>query len=182
MDNKRQTFYSFLNAHMVTKTDTSEVTNTRINPGGKFHINDNEYFSKFLPLYYRDVVSKNRDESLTEKQRVTDGPIAVDFDFRYTLETTSKQYSEKDVKTMIMEYLQELKNIFQFTDTPFPTYIFEKPHVNRLEEKNVTKDGIHMIIGIQSDRETQMLLREAQVCNWQGTLQSWQTALGAIPR
>lgn len=163
MDNKRQTFYSFLNAHMVTKTDTSEVTNTRINPGGKFHINDNEYFSKFLPLYYRDVVSKNRDESLTEKQRVTDGPIAVDFDFRYTLETTSKQYSEKDVKTMIMEYLQELKNIFQFTDTPFPIYIFEKPHVNRLEEKNVTKDGIHMIIGIQSDRETQMLLREAMM-------------------
>jgi len=54
-----------------------------------------------------------------------------------------------------------LKDIFQFADKcPFPIYIFEKPNVNRLEEKQITKDGIHMLIGIQADRTTQTIIRQ----------------------
>jgi hypothetical protein len=57
-------------------------------------------------------------------------------------------------------YLAVLKDkIYQFDeDTNFPIYIFEKDSVNCL--KNKTKDGIHMIIAIQSDCITQILLRK----------------------
>ena len=64
-----------------------ECTNTRIPSkgvalGGKYHISDDEY-QLFLELYYRDIVSKDNDEFLTEKQILDDGPIAIDCDFRY---------------------------------------------------------------------------------------------------
>jgi P4 family phage/plasmid primase-like protien len=36
----------------------------------------------------------------------------------------------------------------------------EKPNVNRVQEKNLVKDGIHMIIGIQMDHTMQVMLRE----------------------
>ena len=36
----------------------------------------------------------------------------------------------------------------------------EKPHVNRVADKTVTKDGIHMIIGIQMDHILQQMLRD----------------------
>ena len=36
----------------------------------------------------------------------------------------------------------------------------EKPNVNQQLDKNVTKDGIHMIIGIQMDNTQQTMLRE----------------------
>jgi hypothetical protein len=43
---------------------------------------------------------------------------------------------------------------------PVSLYVFEKPSVNRLEDKQITKDGIHMIIGIQADRTTQTIIRQ----------------------
>ena len=36
----------------------------------------------------------------------------------------------------------------------------EKPNVNILLDKDITKDGIHMIIGIQMDHTIQLYLRE----------------------
>ena len=39
------------------------------------------------------------------------------------------------------------------------TIIPAKLDSTRLEKKNLTKDGIHMIIGIQTDRITQEILR-----------------------
>ena len=44
--------------------------------------------------------------------------------------------------------LEELKTMYQFEkDTHIPVYIFEKDFVNRVETKQITKDGIHIIIG-----------------------------------
>jgi hypothetical protein len=42
----------------------------------------------------------------------------------------------------------------------FDVFIFEKPNVNRLADGSVTKDGIHMIIGIQVDNILQTMIRE----------------------
>jgi predicted transcriptional regulator YdeE len=36
----------------------------------------------------------------------------------------------------------------------------EKPTVNRVLDKQITKDGIHIIIGVQMDNTLQMMLRE----------------------
>jgi P4 family phage/plasmid primase-like protien len=152
-------YQDFIGAHFLNKEDPRAPTNTRIS-GGKFYIPDEEY-PTFLSMYYRDIVSKGSDEFLTEKQRDTGGPIVVDFDFRYSYDVTTKQYTDKHIASMVSLYLDTLKTIFQFTDKiTFPIYIFEKPSVNRLDDKKITKDGIHMIIGIQSDRTTQLVLRE----------------------
>ena len=153
-------YYEFIKSHISPKNDTSLViTNTSLK-GGRYHIPEKEY-NEFLKLYYKDIVSKNRDEYLTEKQLEKNGPIVVDCDFRYDYEVTEKQYNKQHIMDLIYLYLKKLKEIYQFVDDKnFPVYVFEKPNVNRLKDKNLTKDGIHMLIGIQSDRATQVLLRE----------------------
>ena len=61
---------------------------------------------------------------------------------------------------MSLLYLEELKKIIKFnSDFEFPVFIFEKPNVNKVVEKNITKDGIHMIIGLNLNREAQLFLR-----------------------
>jgi P4 family phage/plasmid primase-like protien len=157
-------YQDFIGSHWLGKEDNRPPTNTRIpyanSFGAKYHIPDDEY-PTFLDHYYKDIVSKNGDEFLTEKQRETGGPIAVDFDFRYAYEVTEKQYGDKHIASIIQLYLEVLKGILQFSDkSPFPLYIFEKPSVNRLEDKQITKDGIHMLIGIQADRTTQTIIRQ----------------------
>ena len=60
-------YYEFIKSHISPKNDTSLViTNTSLK-GGRYHIPEKEY-NEFLKLYYKDIVSKNRDEYLTEKQ------------------------------------------------------------------------------------------------------------------
>lgn len=156
---KYRNYQDFIGAHSIPKEDARPATNTRIT-GGKFHIPDADY-GAFLELYFRDIVAKNGEEFLTERQRDTDGPIAIDIDFRYDYETTEKQYTDTHIASLLALYLETLKTMYQFSDrTPFPVYIFEKPHVNLIADKQITKDGIHILIGIQTDRATQIILRE----------------------
>ena len=165
--------YDFLAQHSVYKmNDNSQkkvITNTRIGDnksgihGGSYNIPDIEY-QTFLDLYKRDILSKNKKEYLTEKQRDSDGPIAIDLDFRYNYEIDEKQYTRAHVEDLILAYLEELKKIFQVDDaTDFHVYLFEKPSVNRIKEKNLTKDGIHMLISIQMDRIGQQILRQRMI-------------------
>ena len=168
MDKKQKRSYrnylDFINAHKIPNNDTNlECTNTRIPSkgvalGGKYHISDDEY-QLFLELYYRDIVSKDNDEFLTEKQILDDGPIAIDCDFRYDYDIENKCYNYEHIKLFIDLYTTLLKDVLQFEDTPFQIYIFEKDNVNRLHDKKITKDGIHIIIGVQLDRAAQVIMR-----------------------
>ena len=144
-----------------------EKTNTRIGDkelkiaGGLYHIADDEYYD-FLKLYYEEIIEKGADEYLTEKQLDQGGPILVDIDFRY--EDTVRKYTKDHIVDLICLYLEELKTMFQFEDgVEFPVFILEKPNVIQIEKKEgvvVTKDGIHMIIGLQADRIVQQILRK----------------------
>jgi P4 family phage/plasmid primase-like protien len=165
----------FLFQHIIKKrddnTETVEITNTRIpdkkcldsktgHPGGSYNIPDGEY-STFIELYYRDIVSKNKKAYFTEKQRKDNGPILIDLDFRHTYETEERQYTKEDLDNIIKLYLDELNEIFQMDeDTAFTVYVYEKPTVNRIPENEYTKDGIHMIIGLQANHAVQQLLRK----------------------
>ena len=55
----------------------------------------------------------------------------------------------------VIQFIAYLEKI---TDKPFPIFVLEKPNVNTLEE--VTKDGIHIVVGIHLHHEAQMALRE----------------------
>lgn len=166
-------FIDFLKNHQIIKekdgTTSSNVslpTNTRIGEktlqiyGGSYNINDDEY-PLFLELYYNEIFLNKKKEYLTEKQLEKDGPILVDLDLRFSLETKNRIYTEEHIEDLLNLYLEKLKDIYEFDDeTKFPIYVFEKSNIKKDEKKNLVKDGIHIIIGIQSDHDMQQLLRK----------------------
>lgn len=150
---------------------TTVPTHTRIGDegsgifGGSYHVGDDEY-ETFMQLYFGEVVAKGTHEYLTEKQlteenRQSYGPIAVDLDLHFALEHSERVYSKTHIEDLVDAYLAELKDMYQFDEnTRFPVFIFEKDALNPVPEKKMTKDGIHMIIGLQMEHKAQVILRE----------------------
>ena len=164
----------FLSKHKYdAKSSNKEqygITHTRIaSPelnvyGGAWHIPKNE-LQLFWRLYYEYVFVKGRKEYLTERQQEQGGPILVDFDFRYTYDITTRQHEPGHIQDIVSLYLEELKKMLVFEPgQKFPIFIMEKPGVNRVVDKQITKDDIHMIIGIQMDNIMQTMLR-ARILN-----------------
>ena len=164
---KYRNYDDFMRKHYANKKENPGIviTNTRIGDkkdikGGCYHISDEEY-QEFLTLYQQDIVAKGNTEYLTEKQRDADGPIVVDIDFRYDMSITKRIHTTDHIEDLVDTYLRELKRIYQFDDdSKFCIFIMEKPQVNILEDEQIVKDGIHMLIEIQADRTVQTILRE----------------------
>ena len=152
-------YQDFIGAHSLAKDDEREITNTSI-IGGRFHISDEEYI-QFLDMYYNDIVKPGNTEHLTEKQLEAGGPIAIDIDLRYDYNIINRQHDAEFIHSLLLIYLEELSDIFQFNEEHcFNVFIQEKSNVNRIENKKITKDGIHILIGIKADRIVQLILRE----------------------
>lgn len=162
---------SYLFSHKIDKTEDSSMnpTNTRIPGketeraigGGSYYIPESEYFSEFIPLYAKDVILKGKDDFLTEIQLRDKGPILVDLDLKYSLNCKTRQYTPDHVQELICSYLDNLKEFYQFDgSSKFQIFILEKDATNPLPEKNLTKDGIHIIFGIHSERSVQIALRK----------------------
>jgi len=165
----------FLAKHTVKSSEGTRVgdsvvhTHTRI-PDKELNIYAGAYvipkeeLSLFYNLYYESIFIKKRKEYLTEKQLESGGPMAVDFDFRYNNDITTRQHTRDNVCEMVCEYAEQLKECYLVQpDVPFSIYIFEKPNVNRLADGSLTKDGIHMIIGLQIDHTMQTIIREKMI-------------------
>ena len=156
----KKSFDSYLNTHYSQKGQGH--THTRIGDsnlsikGGVYTItNINEFHQKYVKHVFED----RKFEFLTEKQNIESGPLLVDFDFRYPVEIEDKQHNDENINDMIDLYFQEIKEMMNIPESvKIPVFIFEKEDVNMLDE--VTKDGIHMIIGIDMDRTLQILLRQ----------------------
>ena len=159
----------FLAKHSVKNgsTDTKRTfTHTRIPdkdlkifPGA--YLIPKEDLTQFYELYHDHIFIKKRKEYLTEKQLETGGPMAIDFDFRYSHDVTERQHTMEHINDMICEYLDQLDKCYTIPcQTTFDIFVFEKPNVNRLVDGSLTKDGIHMIIGLQVDYTMQLLIRE----------------------
>jgi P4 family phage/plasmid primase-like protien len=162
MSQKRQSFDSYLNSHYSNKGE--ELTHTRIGSnelnikGGKYTIKEEDE-DEFYAKYIKHVFDNKKMEFLTEKQYTDAGPICLDFDFRYDVDIEEKQHTEDDIINMIDLYFDTFKELIVIPEnTTVPVYVFEKEHVNALD--NLTKDGIHMIIGIHMDRALQIILRD----------------------
>jgi len=163
---------TFLRTHYLNASEHPELekTNTRIADkankisGGTYHIPDDEY-DDFLKIYYHETVKKNKKEYLTEKQLASGGGILIDVDLRYDATVHTRQHTKDHVIDLLGLYLEEIKQIYQCDEnTRFMIYVFEKPNVNRIAaedaEKCLTKDGLHIIIGIQADATVQTILRK----------------------
>ncbi len=165
----------FLAKHTVKNSEGTRVgdsvvhTHTRI-PDKELNIYPGAYvipkeeLSLFYSLYYESIFIKKRKEYLTEKQLESGGPMAVDFDFRYNHDITTRQHTRDNVCEMVCEYAEQLKECYLVQpEVPFSIYIFEKPNVNRLADGSLTKDGIHMIIALQIDHTMQTIIREKMI-------------------
>ena len=147
--------------------ETPSFTHTRmpdkdlnIYPGS--YLIPREELATFYNLYYDSIFVKKRKEYLTEKQ-LDDGRelIAVDFDFRYSSDVTTRQHTREHVSDMVCEYAEALKGCYLVEpNKPFDVFIMEKPNVNRLADGSLTKDGIHMLICLQVDHTMQMIIRD----------------------
>ena len=138
--------------------------NKNLNIYGGSYIIPKEELPLFYSLYYDYVFIKKKKEYLTEKQLDSGGPMAIDFDFRYNYDVDTRRHTSEHIQDMIILYLEELKEYFLFEENkPFDIFIFEKPNVNMLEDKSLTKDGIHIIIGIQVDFTMQCMIREKMI-------------------
>ena len=150
----------FLKKHSSKGDD---ITHTRIGDkkqiwGGSYNITPENY-EKFTNLYIHNIIQKKGVEYLTEKQ-IENGPILVDFDFRYESSIISRQHNEDYIMDIMDLYLRKLKNILEISDdVSFPIFIFEKPSINVVKSENIVKDGIHMIIGLSAPHNVQLHLR-----------------------
>ena len=159
--------YKDLNEFMAKHlTNGGQATHTRIpdkglNIHGGAYIIPADELGTFYNLYCDHVFTKKRKEYLTEKQPTDNGAMVVDFDFRYNYDVDTRQHTAEHIQDMILLYLEELKECYTFEENkPFQVLIFEKPNVNRLADKSLTKDGIHMLIGIKIDYTVQQIIRD----------------------
>ena len=171
----------FLINHKINKDDIKTCTHTRIGNrelkiyGGAYHI-PKEDEEQFYKLYYNRVFQDEHPEYLTEKQN-SEGPICVDFDFRYNDNVNSESerpYTQEHITDIVDTYFDELKNLLILPNNEdIPVYIFEKEKMlemtnpggpdngaGTINKQTKYKDGIHMIIGLHTDMTIQCLLRE----------------------
>jgi P4 family phage/plasmid primase-like protien len=159
-----QNLNEFLLKHKVKPDE--KPTHTRIPDskmkcyGGSYHISKEE-LNEMYKFYYQHVFVEKNNEYITEKQLDDNGPILIDIDLRYDYKIVERIHTYQHIEDLILLYLEELKLMIKFTEeTLIPIYVFEKPNVNRLDDGSLTKDGIHIIIGVQLERCAQMILRE----------------------
>jgi dephospho-CoA kinase len=153
----------FLIKHQI-KNASLPSTHTRIGNkdlkiyGGNYHISTEE-LPIFYDLYYNYIFVQGKHEYLTEKQN--GNAMAIDLDFRYSHDVTTRQHTKEDIESIVVLYLEQLKQYFEFnSETKFDTFIFEKPNVNRLADGSLTKDGIHIVFGLKVDYTTQLVIRD----------------------
>jgi len=159
----------FLAKHSAKSDKNTPITHTRIgkkelNIYGGSYVIPKEELHTFYKLYYDHIFVNGKKEYLTEKQLEDDGPMAVDFDFRYSHDVDTRKHTKEHIEDMIVLYLEELKKYFKFEENnPFNILIFEKPNINRLEDGSLTKDGIHVLFCLKVNRVFQTMIRETMI-------------------
>lgn len=183
--NTMSTLYEFLKEHKaVTGANGSNFTHTRIGNGADIYSGTYSIPPEKLPTFYRlycvDVFKYKKMEYYTEKQ-LPNGPIVVDLDFRYDYSVCEHQYSEGHIFDIVELYLEEIKSLLQIDEgSEIRVYVMEKEHVNRLQDKTLTKDGIHILFGVQMDHVMQLMLRKRilkkipEICDIP-IINSWET-------
>ena len=162
-------FSDFLKRHIIPRGEKKTITHTRIGYegplgpkiwGGAYHI-PSEDMDDFYRLYYHHIYSQGKQEYLTEAQlKDGSGPILIDIDFRYEHSVQERKHTEDHILDLLYLYLEGIKKLLALKKEEFPIYVLEKEKVNVLADGSLTKDGIHIIIGIQMDHTLQTMLRE----------------------
>lgn len=146
------------------KKENQKCTHTRLKSeefgvhGGSYVIEESD-LDDFYARYYKHVMMDGHEEYLTEIQYPNEGPVLVDFDFKYESDVTMRIHEKSHVLNMVATYMEEIQKMYNIAaDVIVPVYVFERQAV--VPKTDFTKDGIHMIIGINMGRQQQMYLRK----------------------
>lgn len=164
MSSKKDLFDKFLTKYECKKGQP--CTHTRIGDrsmgvyAGSWFIPDDKYV-EFYKHYVNKVFINKKQEYMTEKQR-DDGPLLIDIDFRYSVDTDERQHTEDDIINFLEMLMKQIEKIFSITtNDKISIYVFEKDNINPLE--NVTKDGIHIMTNIRMDITSKSLIRNMMI-------------------
>lgn len=159
----------FLNSKRVTKDDNNQdYTHTRIGDsnilGGKFRINDDDISDLFNKHNYIDkvILNKSKQEYLTEKQLIEDGPNLIDIDLKYHDDITDRQHTKDDIIKLLDLYMEHLSEVYNINkNVKIKIFILERECPYEYESKGETylKDGIHININFSSHKAIQIIIR-----------------------
>ena len=183
---KQQTpFDAFIRQRYSKKGE--QHTHTRIGSeklgisGGTYTV-PSEDIGEFYRRYTDHVFIQGRQEYLTERQLVDNGPGLIDIDERYDPAIETRQHTKEHIAGVVETIIDQLSDMVVLSPgTLLPIFVFEKPDVNLLED--TTKDGLHILIGMKMDRALQIMLRKrllAQMPSIWGDLpltNSWEDVL-----
>jgi hypothetical protein len=165
---KKPTFSNFMISHNA-KGKKEPITHTRIGDkdlnifAGAYCI-PNEELQLFHELYYDWIFEKGKYEYLTEKQMTPNYKMVVDLDFRYNYEIDTRQHNAEHTMEFVLAYLDEFKKYLKFNkDVKFNIWVCHKPNVNRLEDKSLTKDGIHFVFDLSVPYQIQLKIRDSLI-------------------
>jgi P4 family phage/plasmid primase-like protien len=113
-------------------------------PFGSFYVpvDDTEKFYRL----YTEAVQKGENIYITEKHKSL-APVVIDLDFRYEQRSPNllRVYTESHLKEFLKGYMEKLLEYVEVQEEPL-IYILEKPCARFDDEKNIVKDGIHIMI------------------------------------
>ena len=162
MTTKNSNFDDFIKSKIAQKG--TPYTHTRIGDkelkiyGGSYAITDEDN-ETFLNRYHQKVFVEGKLEYLTEKQLIVDGPLLIDIDLRYKTTIQKKQHTTEHIIDGVMCYADKIEELLDITNnSEIDVFVMEKNDVNKLEDK--TKDGIHIIFGLQLHKGIQTMLRK----------------------
>jgi hypothetical protein len=156
----------FLNAHYCQKGDA--YTHTRIGErefnikGGSYTIPEQSE-EEFYDLMYKEVIQGGKHEYLTERQN-ENGVVYVDLDFRYNHEVNNRQHNIDWIEDFLGDYLNVMKDVMKINES-FKVFVMEKDNVNQLADSSLTKDGIHILIGVNCPHILQLQMREMMIAS-----------------
>lgn len=133
------TLRAFLDSRRVTNT-TWNVTGMSRSDAGKYFVSNNDY-NDFLQLHHDHVFVHGKSSSLLEKHGEYT-PLLIDLDFRYPADTSGRQFTKDDVRAFVKSYADAF---FRFIDHNDSIRFFVELKPEPVTEKDVVKDGIHII-------------------------------------
>lgn len=137
--NQNGKFMNYLRKYKTSKS--SDYTHTSLGyPYGSYYIQVDDY-NEFLDNYIK-AIEEGEELYLTEKHR-TYSPILIDFDFRFT-NNIERKYKSSHISKLVNIYINELNKYIKQDN--YKIYILEKSNPVYIEDKNITKDGIHIMI------------------------------------
>jgi len=173
---KKPTFSKFMKSHQIPKGNPDKLvpTHTRIGDknlnifAGSYSI-PSEELQLFHELYYDWIFVKGGCEYLTEVQiKPNNKKMVVDLDFRYNYDVETRQHNAEHIMEFLFAYCDEFKKYLKFTkDVKFNIWVCHKPNVNRLEDKSLTKDGIHFVFDLAVPYPIQLKIRNSLIKRFQ---------------